>query len=252
MNLIKNCLVYIHKRKIDNEVFYVGISSNIKRPYQKERKNQKFWTDYTSKYEYTVEIIKENISWDEACDLEKKLIKNYGRKALGNGTLVNMTDGGDGTYGVIDSLETRLKKSNYAKNNNPMRNLDSRKKVSLSKIGKSRPDLSIKNKNADYKKLISNGFQKFLNSVDGEKYKKEISIRVSGENNPSKRLDVRKKNSESQIKFQKSLSSDERLRRTFISINKPIVCEHCNLQMNVGNYARWHGEKCKNKIRNYE
>jgi len=244
-------IVYRHIRLDKNEVFYIGIGKTENRAYEKRGRNN-YWKNIIKQTEYKVDILFDDLTWEEACEKEKEFIQLYGRNDLGLGTLVNMTDGGDGTYGVIDSLETRLKKSNYAKNNNPMRNLDSRKKVSLSKIGKSRPDLSIKNKDADYKKLISNGFQKFLNSVDGEKYKKEISIRVSGENNPSKRLDVRKKNSESQIKFQKSLSSDERLRRTFISINKPIVCEHCNLQMNVGNYARWHGEKCKNKIRNYE
>jgi len=26
-----------------------------------------------------------------------------------------------------------------------------------------------------------------------------------------------------------------------------IVCEHCNMSTTKGNYARWHGEKCKNR-----
>ena len=29
---------------------------------------------------------------------------------------------------------------------------------------------------------------------------------------------------------------------------KRVVCEYCNLELDVSNYNRWHGEKCKHKI----
>lgn len=29
--------------------------------------------------------------------------------------------------------------------------------------------------------------------------------------------------------------------------NKRIICQHCNKQQTTANYARWHGDKCKNK-----
>ena len=33
------------------------------------------------------------------------------------------------------------------------------------------------------------------------------------------------------------------------NINKLMSCEHCYKTMNIGNYKRWHGSKCKlNKI----
>ena len=37
------------------------------------------------------------------------LIKQYGRKAFGEGTLVNLTEGGDGQLGLKASEETKQK-----------------------------------------------------------------------------------------------------------------------------------------------
>jgi len=58
-----------------------------------------------------VEIVAQGLSTYETKLLEMKLIKFYGRRNLGEGTLVNLTDGGDGGLGVIVSKETRAKLS---------------------------------------------------------------------------------------------------------------------------------------------
>ena len=87
-------VVYRHRTLDTNEVFYVGIGS-IKRPYKKYGRNN-FWKNIVNKHGYYVEIIQENLDWDSACELEEFLIKLYGRKDLGTGCLVNMTNGGDG------------------------------------------------------------------------------------------------------------------------------------------------------------
>lgn len=58
-----------------------------------------------------VEII---AAYDEEADafyLEKALIKRFGRRDLGTGTLCNLTDGGEGPAGRIVSVETRAKMS---------------------------------------------------------------------------------------------------------------------------------------------
>jgi hypothetical protein len=62
-----------------------------------------------------VEIIHSDITQEEACELEKHLIFLYGRKDLGLGNLVNMTDGGEGSVGFICSDKTKQKMSKKRK-----------------------------------------------------------------------------------------------------------------------------------------
>jgi hypothetical protein len=92
-------VVYLHRRKSDNKVFYVGMGSEY-RPYQLQKQyRSEFWCNYVSKYgEPIVEIVEKNLSKEDAFELEKKLIKKYGRRIKGRGGLVNITKGGD-SYG---------------------------------------------------------------------------------------------------------------------------------------------------------
>jgi hypothetical protein len=104
---IKDTCLYIHTRKSDGGIFYVGIGDK-KRPYSKYRRNR-YWRYIVNKHDYDVTILKTNMSWEQACDLEIKMISFYGRKNKKKGCLVNMTDGGDGTKGAIISEETKEK-----------------------------------------------------------------------------------------------------------------------------------------------
>lgn len=90
-------VVYRHRRLDTNQIFYVGIG-NIKRPNKKTGRSV-WWNRVISKTPYEVEIIAEGLDWDTACELETLLISEYGRKDLGLGNLVNMTDGGEGCLG---------------------------------------------------------------------------------------------------------------------------------------------------------
>jgi|AACY02.14.fsa_nt_gi hypothetical protein len=111
-----NICVYVHK-KPNGQIFYVGIG-NEKRPYNKFRKNP-YWKNTINKYpNYIIEIIDENLTWGNACVIEKRLIKKYGRKCDG-GILCNITLGGDGAYGLKHSQETKEKlKETSSKNKN--------------------------------------------------------------------------------------------------------------------------------------
>lgn len=105
--------VYRHIRLDKNEPFYIGIGKVKKRAYSKQNRN-KYWQNISNITEYDVEIIMDELTWEEACEKEKEFIKLYGRFQNG-GTLCNMTDGGEGTLGVIVSEETRKKKSIISK-----------------------------------------------------------------------------------------------------------------------------------------
>ena len=102
---MENNVVYIHKRKDTNEVFYVGIGDE-KRPYKKKGRNI-HWQRIVQKHGYDVHIIHTNLTWLNACEIEKKLISEYGRKDLGLGYLVNMTNGGEGAFGRVVKDKTR-------------------------------------------------------------------------------------------------------------------------------------------------
>jgi hypothetical protein len=101
-------VVYIHKRLDTNEVFYVGIGKTTKRAFDKSKRSI-HWKRVVNKTNYIVTILFENLTWEEACQKEIELIKQYGRADLNEGALVNMTDGGEGSLNVNVTEETRKK-----------------------------------------------------------------------------------------------------------------------------------------------
>jgi hypothetical protein len=104
-------IVYQHRRIDSGEIFYIGVGVNKYRAYKKFGRNQ-HWKNIAQKG-YQVEIIFENLTWEKAIEKEKDLILLYGRRDLGLGPLVNMTDGGEGVVGQIRS-ETSKKRHSEA------------------------------------------------------------------------------------------------------------------------------------------
>ena len=104
--------LYRHIRIDKNVPFYVGIGSDEKffRAYDKHRRNQK-WFNIVGKTDYRVHIVLMDISLDQAKEKEIEFIKLYGRSDKGEGTLCNLTDGGEGNPGRIVSDEWRKNKS---------------------------------------------------------------------------------------------------------------------------------------------
>lgn len=133
-------VVYIHKKYSDDLVFYVGIGKTIKRAYSNANRN-KFWRNTVEKYGYTVEILKQNITWEQACLFEKELILKFGRKDLNTGSLVNLTSGGEGflnyTYtNDVKSKMSLLKKGKKSPRKGICLSEETKEKISNSKKGK--------------------------------------------------------------------------------------------------------------------
>jgi len=87
--------------------FYIGIGLSTKRAYSKKNRN-KFWKHIVAKSPYEIEILFDNLSWEEACEKEKEFIKLYGRRDIQTGVLVNLTDGGDGVYNLSESAKYKI------------------------------------------------------------------------------------------------------------------------------------------------
>jgi hypothetical protein len=104
--------IYKHIRTDKNEVFYVGIGNDKKyqRAYDKRKRTQ-LWKNIINKTDYIIEIVEDGLTWETACSGEIELIKHYGRKDLNEGSLVNMTDGGDGALGLVHTNDSKLKLS---------------------------------------------------------------------------------------------------------------------------------------------
>ena len=91
-------IVYRHIRLDKNEPFYIGIGKTEKRAYNKHNRNR-HWKSIIFNTPYRVEILFDDLSWEKAIEKEIELIELYGRKDLGLGTLVNLTDGGESLPG---------------------------------------------------------------------------------------------------------------------------------------------------------
>lgn len=121
--------LYRHKRKSDGQVFYVGIGKTnlrglshktvYRRAYD-ERNRNRYWISEVSKHGFTAEIFIESDDRDFIQQKEIELILKYGRRDLGLGNLVNLTDGGDNCLNkskesIRKQIETSKKNGSYEK-----------------------------------------------------------------------------------------------------------------------------------------
>jgi hypothetical protein len=173
--------VYRHIRLDKNEPFYIGIGSDeeYKRANTNTRRN-KHWINI-SKFGYEVDILFDGLTWDEACVKEKEFISLYGRKDKNKGSLCNLTDGGDGSVGVIVSEYGRKQRSEFMKSriNKPITE-ETRLKLSLAHKGKSlsaehKSNISIANKGKT-KPIMTNEHRKKLSLVNVGKKQSDYTI----------------------------------------------------------------------------
>lgn len=100
--------LYRHIRLDNNEPFYIGIGTKKKwftdfkteyrRAFEKTGRNI-FWKRIINKTNYEVEILFESNDYEFIKNKEIELIQLYGKRWNNTGTLVNITDGGEGVSG---------------------------------------------------------------------------------------------------------------------------------------------------------
>jgi len=123
--------VYEHIRLDTNEVFYVGIGTkNIKPKYKckiyqrayfkSPSKRSNFWYNVYTKCNKNIQIkiVYETNNLEEVKNKEIELILLYGKKINNSGTLVNISDGGEGGFGIKWSDEQKKNRSEKMKGKN--------------------------------------------------------------------------------------------------------------------------------------
>ena len=107
--------LYRHIRIDKNEPFYIGIGSDSNYQRANSRKNRNnHWESIVEKTDYRVDIVLDDISYEFAKQKEIEFIDIYKRKE-DNGTLCNITKGGDGVLGLIHTKESKEKMSDANK-----------------------------------------------------------------------------------------------------------------------------------------
>lgn len=141
--------VYVHRKATTGAVFYVGKGTG-KRAWRNEARNN-LWVKTADKYGVVVEVV--HAFGDEALafELECELILHFGRINTRTGCLVNMTDGGEGSTGQVqtDAKREKIRAASLGLKRSPefseacrvrMMNFrhtpESRAKISLAHLGK--------------------------------------------------------------------------------------------------------------------
>lgn len=143
--------VYLHKTQLGLP-FYIGIgtkqygdhqttSTKYARAYSKTGRTQ-FWNKIVKKYGIQIEILVESNNYDYIKSQEIFFISKFGRRDKKEGTLCNLTNGGEGATGRILSDSSRKKMSEtwkikYLTGNSPFCNPEHYKNLSNKMKGNS-------------------------------------------------------------------------------------------------------------------
>ena len=133
--------VYRHIRIDKNEPFYIGIGCDsgglYKRAYDfYSCRRSIVWNKIYNKTEISVDILVDEITYQQAQEKEVEFIKLYGRKDIGTGILTNKTDGGDALPGLVFTESHRKKLSDKAKSR-PPQSEELRNRFIKARVGKS-------------------------------------------------------------------------------------------------------------------
>lgn len=186
------CL-YRHIRKDTNTPFYVGIGVSTQRAYSKTHRNA-HWKSIVNKSDYRVDILFDEIEYEEAKEKEIEFIALYGRKQDG-GYLCNITLGGDGVLGIKHTKEARLKMSAPNKG----KTLSDWHKQRISEFWKGRPLSEETKKKMSESALGKNNHRYGTKASEETKYKMKQSAHrgedsVSSKLNESQVLEIRRLN----------------------------------------------------------
>lgn len=188
-----------------------------------------------------IRFIDTDLSEEQAFELEEFLIKEIGRIDLGTGTLTNLTNGGEGLSGLIRDISgennpnhgnTGDKSAWWGRKHSE----ETKEKMRLAQLGrviteehkqKMRKPKSEQGRANIAKARLESDYR------SSEETKHKLSESLKGRPSPMK--------GKSWTDEQRQRMSDQRK-----GLPKPKkLCPHCNREVAINTYNRWHGDNCK-------
>lgn len=162
--LDKQFYVYVHMKETDDSVFYVG--KGCKYRYTTKQGRNQYWQRIVAKHGFTAEIVKNNLSFDEANAYEIVLIKQLKDQGC---ILCNLTAGGEGCLGI---KKTDAQKASISVKNKGRKRTDATK---AKMIGNKNASGSIRSVETKLKMSLS---KKGTNNIKGRPVSEETRNKI--------------------------------------------------------------------------
>lgn len=141
--------VYKHVCDLNTEIFYIGIGSGRNYARSNSVKNRnKIWHNYVNKYgAWHAEIIMDNLTHKEACEMEIRMIADLGKMCNNTGRLTNISNGGDRTFWGVPMTDDRKEKIRQS-NLGQKRSDETKYKMRIAKLGTTQSELTKQKRSA--------------------------------------------------------------------------------------------------------